>query len=107
MSEGERRRWAQELHDGALQSLAAVRITLAAALQGRGEDRDAQIERAAEQTVEGLEDQITELSRLINDLRPASLERLGLHGGAGGAGGGVGEPWRLRRRHRDRASRRS
>jgi signal transduction histidine kinase len=80
VAEDERRRWAQELHDGALQSLAAVRITLAAALQGRGEDREAQIERAAEQTVEGLEDQITELSRLINDLRPASLERLGLHG---------------------------
>ncbi len=80
VSEGERRRWAQELHDGTLQSLAAVRITLAAALQGTGEDRDAQIERAAEATVEGLEDQITELSRLINDLRPASLERLGLAG---------------------------
>lgn len=80
VAEDERRRWAQELHDGALQSLAAVRITLAAALQGRGEDRGAQIERAAEHTVEGLEDQITELSRLINDLRPASLERLGLSG---------------------------
>jgi signal transduction histidine kinase len=80
VSEEERRRWAQELHDGVLQSLAAVRITIAAALQGRGEDRGAQIERAAEQTVEGLEEQITELSRLINDLRPASLERLGLSG---------------------------
>ncbi|MFT3863353.1 MAG: GAF domain-containing sensor histidine kinase [Solirubrobacterales bacterium] len=79
-AESERRHWAQELHDGALQSLAAVRITLAAALQGAGEDRDARIERAAEATVEGLEDQITELSRLINDLRPASLERLGLAG---------------------------
>ena len=40
----------------------------------------ARIQRAAEQTVEGLEVQITELSRLINDLRPASLERLGLPG---------------------------
>ncbi len=80
VAEDERRRWAQELHDGVLQSLAAVRISLAAALQGRSEERDAQIERAAEQTVEGLEDQITELSRLINDLRPASLERLGLPG---------------------------
>jgi signal transduction histidine kinase len=80
VAEDERRRWAQELHDGVLQSLAAVRITLATALQGRGEERDAQIERAAEGTVEGLEDQITELSRLINDLRPASLERLGLSG---------------------------
>jgi signal transduction histidine kinase len=78
VAEEERRRWAQELHDGVLQSLAAVRISLAVALQGSGEERGEQIERAAEQAVEGLEDQITELSRLINDLRPASLERLGL-----------------------------
>jgi signal transduction histidine kinase len=78
VAEDERRRWAQELHDGVLQSLAAVRITLAAALQADGEERHAGIERAAEATVEGLEEQITELSRLINDLRPASLERLGL-----------------------------
>ncbi|HVT00469.1 MAG TPA: GAF domain-containing sensor histidine kinase [Solirubrobacterales bacterium] len=78
VAEGERRRWAQELHDGVLQSLAAVRITLAAALHGAGEDRADKIEEAAERTVEGLEVQITELSRLINDLRPASLERLGL-----------------------------
>ncbi|MBS1843809.1 MAG: GAF domain-containing sensor histidine kinase [Actinobacteria bacterium] len=78
VSEDERRRWAQELHDGVLQSLAAVRITLAAALQAPGEDRADRLERAAESTVEGLEEQITELSRLINDLRPASLERLGL-----------------------------
>ena len=34
VGEHERRRWAQELHDGALQGMAAVRITLAAALQG-------------------------------------------------------------------------
>lgn len=78
VAEAERRRWAQELHDGVLQSLAAVRITLAAALHGVGEDRAGGIEQAAERTVEGLEDQITELSRLIDDLRPASLERLGL-----------------------------
>jgi signal transduction histidine kinase len=80
VAEDERRRWAQELHDGVLQSLAAVRITLAAALQGSGDGRSERIEAAAEQTVEGLEDQITDLSRLINDLRPAALERLGLSG---------------------------
>lgn len=80
VSEEERRRWAQELHDGVLQSLAAVRISLAVALQGSGDERGEQVERAGEQAVEGLEDQIIELSRLINDLRPASLERLGLPG---------------------------
>lgn len=80
IGERERRRWAQELHDDALQGLAAIRISLATALQGEGGDRAEQIERAAEETVERLEGQINELSRLINDLRPASLERLGLAG---------------------------
>ena len=36
------------------------------------------IEKAARETVDRLEEQINELSRLIDDLRPASLERLGL-----------------------------
>ncbi len=80
IAERERQRWAQELHDEALQGLAAVRITLAAALQAKGEDRTTRIETAAAESVERLEEQIGELNRLINDLRPASLERLGLAG---------------------------
>ncbi|HEY7255734.1 MAG TPA: GAF domain-containing sensor histidine kinase [Solirubrobacterales bacterium] len=80
IGERERQRWAQELHDDALQGLAAIRISLAAAVQGEGEDRAERIEAAASETVERLEGQINELSRLINDLRPASLERLGLVG---------------------------
>jgi signal transduction histidine kinase len=76
----ERERWARELHDEALQGLAAIRIHLATALQSKGEDRPARIERAAEETLERLEQQINELNRLINDLRPAALERLGLAG---------------------------
>lgn len=80
IGERERERWAQELHDDALQGLAAIRISLATALQSEGEDRAERIEAAAAQTVERLEEQIEELSRLINDLRPASLERLGLAG---------------------------
>lgn len=80
ISEGERQRWAQELHDDTLQGLAAIRISLATALQGEGGDRGEQIEKAAGETVERLEEQINELNRLINDLRPASLERLGLAG---------------------------
>lgn len=79
-AESERARWARELHDDALQGLAAIRINLATALQSSGEDRAERIERAAEETLELLEDQINELNRLINDLRPAALERLGLGG---------------------------
>jgi signal transduction histidine kinase len=78
--EHERQRWAQELHDDALQGLAAIRISLATAVQSEGVERTERIEKAAIETVERLEDQINELSRLINDLRPASLERLGLAG---------------------------
>ena len=79
-AEKERKRWARELHDEALQGLAAIRINLATALQGKGEDRGERIERAAEETLERLEEQINELNRLINDLLPAALERLGLAG---------------------------
>ncbi|MGE5407382.1 MAG: GAF domain-containing protein [Syntrophothermus sp.] len=80
IGERERRRWAQELHDDALQGLAAIRISLAAALQSGAPEREARVAQAAEDTVESLESQINELSRLINDLRPAALERLGLTG---------------------------
>lgn len=79
-AEKERERWARELHDDALQGLAAIRITLATALQSKGEDRAERIEQAAEDTMQRLEEQINELNRLINDLRPAPLERLGLAG---------------------------
>lgn len=79
-AEKERERWARELHDDALQGLAAIRINLATALQSKSEDRAERIERAADETLERLEDQINELNRLINDLRPAALERLGLAG---------------------------
>ncbi len=78
IGERERQRWAQELHDDALQGLAAIRISLATALQSEASGRAELIEGAAADTVLRLEDQINELSRLINDLRPAALERLGL-----------------------------
>jgi len=80
VAENERRRWARELHDDTLQGLAAVRISLATALQSKGERREALIESAAEEAMAQLEGQINELNRLINDLRPAALERLGLTG---------------------------
>jgi signal transduction histidine kinase len=79
-AERERERWARELHDDTLQNLAAIRIQLATALGSAGEERVAQLESAAEQAIAQLEGQINELNRLINDLRPAALERLGLAG---------------------------
>jgi signal transduction histidine kinase len=79
-AEKERERWARELHDETLQSLAATRINLATALQSTGEQRESRIESAAEEAMAQLESQINELNRLINDLRPAALERLGLTG---------------------------
>jgi two-component system, NarL family, sensor histidine kinase DevS len=79
-AEKERERWARELHDDTLQGLAAIRITLATALQSGDEARAERIEGAAADTVTRLEDQINDLNRLINDLRPAALERLGLPG---------------------------
>jgi signal transduction histidine kinase len=77
-AERERERWARELHDDTLQNLAAIRISLATALQHDGERRAARIESAAEEAMAHLEGQINDLNRLINDLRPAALERLGL-----------------------------
>jgi signal transduction histidine kinase len=53
---------------------------LATALQSKADDRVERVERAAEDAVDQLEEQIAELNRLINDLRPAALERLGLAG---------------------------
>lgn len=80
IGERERQRWAQELHDDALQGLAAIRISLSTALRSEGADRGERVEKAATETIEQLKEQINELNRLINDLRPAALERLGLAG---------------------------
>ncbi|MFN8161948.1 MAG: GAF domain-containing sensor histidine kinase [Solirubrobacterales bacterium] len=76
-SELERHHWAHELHDETLQQLAAIRIRLAAALRSR-EDDPAAVARAAQDAVDGMEREITALSRLIGELRPIPLETLGL-----------------------------
>ena len=78
IGERERRRWARELHDETLQGLAAVRISLATALRSQGSARGERLANAVTEAIEQLKEQIDELSRLINDLRPASLEQLGL-----------------------------
>lgn len=74
-SEGERRRWARELHDETLQGLGALRL----ALRGAQRSADEQ-ERTAllEQAVDQLDHEIAGLRGIIHDLRPAALDDLGL-----------------------------
>jgi signal transduction histidine kinase len=74
-TEGERRRWARELHDETLQSLSALRIGLSAA--GRSERPEA-LRQAVAQAVDQLEEGIANLRGLITDLRPAALDELGV-----------------------------
>jgi signal transduction histidine kinase len=74
-SENERRRWARELHDETLQSLGALHFMLAAAL--RSGDRES-LESAARDGVEQLRLEITNLRSLLTELRPPTLDELGL-----------------------------
>jgi signal transduction histidine kinase len=72
-AEGERSRWARELHDDTLQSLSALRISLSAAR--RSPDN---LAAAVGDAVGQLEEAITNLRALITELRPAALDELGV-----------------------------
>jgi signal transduction histidine kinase len=74
-AEHERGRWARELHDETLQGLGALQVILSSALQRPGDDA---VERAAQQAVEQIADEIEKLQSLIAELRPAALDDLGL-----------------------------
>ncbi|HXA54971.1 MAG TPA: GAF domain-containing sensor histidine kinase, partial [Solirubrobacteraceae bacterium] len=73
-AEGERQRWARELHDDTLQSLSALRIGLSTA--ARSENPEA-MRDAYRLAVAQLDEGITNLRALITDLRPAALDELG------------------------------
>ena len=73
-AEEERARWARELHDETLQSLASLRLGLATALKS---DDPAPAIAAARAAVAQLETDIENLRSLITDLRPAALDQLG------------------------------
>jgi len=73
-AEQERARWARELHDETLQSLASVRLGLAAQL--KRPELETAIE-AIRDAAGQLEIQMGNLRSLITDLRPAALDDMG------------------------------
>jgi PAS domain S-box-containing protein len=74
-AEQERSRWARELHDETLQALAVLRMRLSSALREEGSENLRDTSQAA---VEQIDDEILKLRRLITELRPASLDTIGL-----------------------------
>jgi signal transduction histidine kinase len=73
-TERERGRWARELHDESLQSLAGLRVLLSAARRSDPEELDLLLVQGIEQ----VDAAIAEMRRLIADLRPSTLDQLGL-----------------------------
>ncbi len=73
-AERERGRWARELHDEALQSMAGLRVLLS----GARRQADADTDEMLGQAIERVDHTIAEMRRLIADLRPATLDELGL-----------------------------
>ncbi|HXR30661.1 MAG TPA: GAF domain-containing sensor histidine kinase [Solirubrobacterales bacterium] len=73
-AERERGRWARELHDESLQSMAGLRVLLAAARRSDPEE----VDNLLKQGIEQVDTAIGEMRRLIADLRPPALDELGL-----------------------------
>jgi signal transduction histidine kinase len=74
-AETERGRWARELHDDTLQELAALKIALASA---RRITAPPAITAVLEDAVAQIDSTIRDLRAIINDLRPATLDALGV-----------------------------
>ena len=74
-SESERSRWARELHDETLQELGALKVILESAY---GTGQPEKIQDAVERSLEQLGFSIAALQSLITELRPASLDELGV-----------------------------
>ncbi len=73
-TERERGRWARELHDESLQSLAGLRVLLSATRRADS----AEVDGLLAQGIEQVDGAIAEMRRLIADLRPSTLDELGL-----------------------------
>lgn len=74
-AEAERARWARELHDETLQGLAALHVLLSSGVRAKTPELMRERIGLAQEQIEGAMDN---LRGLINDLRPAALDELGL-----------------------------
>jgi len=74
-AEQERGRWARELHDETLQRLAALQIALSSARRAGGLET---LEGAIDEARALLRSEIANLRALITELRPPTLDELGL-----------------------------
>jgi signal transduction histidine kinase len=74
-TERERARWARELHDSTLQGLGSRRVSLSSALKSGDVGR---LTDAVEQAVGDIGRDVEELRVLISELRPATLDQLGV-----------------------------
>jgi signal transduction histidine kinase len=74
-TERERARWARELHDSTLQGLGSRRVMLSSALKSGDPER---LAAAVEEALGDMVRDIDELRGLITELRPATLDQLGL-----------------------------
>jgi signal transduction histidine kinase len=74
-AEGERKRWARELHDETLQALAMLRMTLSGAARKGTADA---LQAAVETALEHIDVQITSLRGLIAEVRPTALDDMGV-----------------------------
>jgi signal transduction histidine kinase len=74
-AEAERKRWARELHDETLQALGGLKVLASTARRHADPERMA---AALDELVSGLEREIESVHAIISELRPASLDDLGL-----------------------------
>jgi len=73
-AEHERVQWARELHDESLQGLAAIRLLLATG----SIDGPVRLDQAVEKSIGLIDNEIASMRALISDLRPGSLDELGI-----------------------------
>ena len=102
-AETERGRWARELHDETLQELAALKIALASARRARKPET---VSAVLDDAVVQIDSTIRDLRAIINDLRPAALDALGItpavEAARGAGAGALADRDRARRRPRVR-----